>query len=287
MIHSEPCPARMKAIVRCLDGISSADAKEADQNRSCIEAMMTDAIADMVGNDAVDMRVLMHRGGSRKGAKTSPRFCLSVNGATLRTTTMPRAEITRVMAELAAAAEQYRARIRYSRTRADAGIATDGERWGDAVLVHPAMFLIEFGSGREMDPGSDRITTSGLLDGVTIDGSRRPRRMILRPGSPVQPWAKRRSTLLEIETRLPESILMASSGRSLTDIVAVDLPEYQLESYSMIRIESARMGGSSSNPKAMLILSPIRQVMRGRRPEHGRDAVLAAWEDIIGTAQEI
>jgi hypothetical protein len=160
------------------------------------------------------------------------------------------------LAEFAVARLHLRAAWRHVDEWRSSGGMMAQRLWDDCVMHHPAVLALENVGGRLMTVGRRRVSSRLLVRTGGGTGE-----VVVHPGSPVVPWAGRRSTRMEIGVRLPEAVVIAMAGRTLGDVMDSGLHGEAADAFASCRVARAHVARGGG--RFHLELEPTLPLPRG------------------------
>lgn len=146
------------------------------------------------------------------------------------------------------------ARARLMQAMRTLGIEYD---WEGNRQRHPVLAMMETYMGRTWH-SQERYATTCILPTRSQD---KKRAIAFVPGTPEFPWCTLRKSVIELDVDgLPETIMAALPGRSLSALIEPRMPEATLEEYRKVVISGIETRGSTKRPKLHVTLEPIRPI---------------------------
>jgi hypothetical protein len=190
--------------------------------------------------------------------------------------TVRRGAIDAALAHLVDDVRTGLARTRLVQEMRSLGIEYD---WKGNRQRHPVLAMMEVYMGRTWH-SQERYATTCILPTGSQDEKRA---VAFIPGTPEFPWCSRRESVIEIDIDgIPESIVEALPGRSLSTLIEPRMPEATLEQYRKVVISSVEKRGSAKRPKLHVTLEPTRPVTDATVAP--APALVGLWNDYIGAA---
>lgn len=190
--------------------------------------------------------------------------------------TIRRDAIDAALAHLVDHVRTMLARARLMQEMRSLGVEYD---WGGDRQRHPVLAMMEVYMGRTWH-SQERYATTCILP---TRSQEEKRAIAFMPGTPEFPWCSRRASAIELDIDgIPESILTALPGQSLSALIEPRMPEATLEQYRKVVISSVEKRGSARRPKLHVTLEPIRPVTNAATAP--TPALVDVWNDYIGAA---